>query len=110
MRGCNVPVPIDTFQFSGIHSELVNTLINDMGFVNPTPIQQYSIPVMIGNRDMIACSQTGSGKTVAYLLPIINLLRYRIVDDEPFRKPLAIVIVPSYELANQVNLIILVYY
>lgn len=103
--GDKVPSPIDTFKFDGIHFKLLNTLINTMDFINPTPIQRYGIPIVIGNRDMIACTRTGSGKTVAYLMPVMNLLLHRH-SFEPYRKPVAIIIAPTYELANQVILFI----
>jgi superfamily II DNA/RNA helicase len=107
--GDNVPPQIDTFKFDGIHFTLLSTLINKMGFINPTPIQRYSIPIVIGNRDLIACSRNGSGKTVAYLMPVINFLLHRH-SYEPYRTPVAIVIAPTYELAKQVILLILFIY
>lgn len=94
-------LPIDTFPGFGIHSKLLSILLTKMGYMEPTAVQRYTIPIMNENRDLIACSQNSSGKTLAYLIPIVN---YLLTRDQwaPYRKPVAIVIVPTHELASQV--------
>lgn len=72
-----------------------------MDYIKPTPIQQYSIPIIIGNRDLMSCSHSASGKTLAYLLPIIHCIIQRN-KFEPYRKPVALVIAPTKELVEQV--------
>lgn len=69
-----------------------------MGYKNPTPIQQQSIPVILKNQDLIACAQTGTGKTAAYLLPIID----HIVR-APNRHLNALIIAPTRELVLQID-------
>ncbi|MBI3217953.1 MAG: DEAD/DEAH box helicase [Bacteroidetes bacterium] len=69
-----------------------------MGYVNPTPIQQMAIPVIMQKHDVIACAQTGTGKTAAYLLPILN----NIVNSEK-RHLNTLVIAPTRELAQQID-------
>ncbi len=60
-----------TFNDFNFEPELLEGLYS-MGYKEPTPIQQQAIPVILDNKDLIACAQTGTGKTAAYLLPIIN--------------------------------------
>ncbi len=72
--------------------------ISYMGFETATPIQEQAIPVILENRDMIACAQTGTGKTGAFVLPIINKLLYK---KEPATDTL--IIVPTRELAVQID-------
>jgi len=69
-----------------------------MGYLNPTPIQQLAIPVIMQKHDVIACAQTGTGKTAAYLLPILN----NIVNSEK-RHLNTLVIAPTRELAQQID-------
>src|SRR2546423_12188645 len=71
--------------------------IKDLGFVRPTPIQAEAVPPALEGRDLIACAQTGSGKTAAFLLPIIN----RLID-RPRRTTRALVLAPTRELAAQI--------
>ncbi len=78
-----------------LRTELVTTL-SALGYENPTPIQQKSIPLLIENHDLLAQAQTGTGKTAAFALPILTQLKLRQ------KKPQALVIVPTRELALQV--------
>ena len=71
--------------------------IKELGFIRPTPIQAEAIPPAVEGRDLIACAQTGSGKTAAFLLPIIN----RLID-RPRRTTKALVLAPTRELAAQI--------
>ncbi len=72
--------------------------LDAMGFETPTPIQEQAIPFILENRDLIACAQTGTGKTAAYLLPIINKIIQS--NDEQFN---TLIIVPTRELAIQID-------
>ncbi len=71
--------------------------IKDLGYVRPTPIQSEAIPSVMQGRDVIATAQTGSGKTAAFLLPIVHHLI-----DRPRRSTRALVLVPTRELAAQI--------
>jgi ATP-dependent RNA helicase RhlE len=72
--------------------------LQSMGYKTLTPIQQLAIPLILGGKDVIACAQTGTGKTAAYLLPIIN----RIVSSSQ-RHLNTLVIAPTRELAIQID-------
>jgi len=79
-----------------LHPTLVKG-IKELGFIRPTPIQAEAIPPAMAGRDLIACAQTGSGKTAAFLLPIIHHLH-----DKPRRTTRALVLAPTRELAAQI--------
>ena len=84
--------------FSGLklHPDLLKG-IRELGFTRPTPIQQAAIPPALSGRDVLACAMTGSGKTAAFLLPILH----RLVD-KPRGTTRALVLTPTRELAAQV--------
>jgi len=69
-----------------------------MGFNKPTPIQEESIPVILGNNDLVACAQTGTGKTAAYMLPILH----KIIESQSESLD-TLVLVPTRELAIQID-------
>jgi len=70
-----------------------------MGFRNATPIQQEAIPLIIAKKDLIACAQTGTGKTGAYLLPIMNM-----ISETKDRHNNTLILAPTRELAQQIDL------
>jgi ATP-dependent RNA helicase RhlE len=86
-------VPFSHFK---LHPDLVKG-IKDLGFVKPTPIQTDAIPPALEGRDLLACAMTGSGKTAAFLLPILNKLIAR-----PRGTTRALVLTPTRELAAQI--------
>ena len=69
-----------------------------MGYARPTPVQEQAIPSIMAGRDIIACAQTGTGKTAAYILPILN----KIIHSET-RHLNTLVIAPTPELALQID-------
>jgi ATP-dependent RNA helicase RhlE len=79
-----------------LHQDLLKG-IRELGFTRPTPIQADAIPPAMSGRDVLACAQTGSGKTAAFLLPILNRLIAR-----PRRVTRALVLTPTRELAAQI--------
>src|SRR3972149_5149555 len=79
-----------------LHPTLLKGL-KDLGFVRPTPIQADAIPPAMEGRDVLACAMTGSGKTVAFLLPILH----RLID-RPRGTTRVLVLTPTRELAAQI--------
>ena len=79
-----------------LHHDLLKA-IRELGFARPTPIQAEAIPPAMAGHDLLACAMTGSGKTAAFLLPIIHGLI-----DRPRRTTRALVITPTRELAAQI--------
>lgn len=73
--------------------------LDAMRFVECTPIQEQSIDLILEGRDLIACAQTGTGKTAAYLLPVIDLL----AETEATPKVKCVIMVPTHELAQQID-------
>src|SRR5579862_6940 len=84
------------FSQLNLHPDLVLGL-KDLGFVRPTPIQADAIPPALAGRDLLACAMTGSGKTAAFLLPILHKLIGR-----PRGTTRALVLTPTRELAAQI--------
>jgi len=77
----------------------LNEGLTSMGFQKPTPIQQHAIPVIQSGEDIIACAQTGTGKTAAFLLPVID----KIGESNSGKHIDAMVIAPTRELALQID-------
>jgi len=80
----------------GLHPDLIRGL-KELGFTRPTPIQGDAIPPAMAGKDLLACAQTGSGKTAAFLLPILHRLLER-----PRRTTRALILTPTRELAAQI--------
>jgi ATP-dependent RNA helicase RhlE len=76
--------------------------VRDAGYTEPTPIQAQTIPHMLAGRDVLGCAQTGTGKTAAFALPILQRLYEQPSDRAPRRHPAALVLTPTRELAAQI--------
>ncbi len=74
--------------------------ITAMGFQTPTPIQQQAMPLVLNGHDLIACAQTGTGKTAAFVLPLLSILANR---NEKQSNISTLIIVPTRELAIQID-------
>lgn len=85
-----------TFKDLGIVDELCDAC-ESLGYMNPTPIQSQSIPLALQNRDIIGLAETGSGKTAAFALPILQAL---LEHPQPY---FGLVLAPTRELAHQIG-------
>ncbi|XP_050731803.1 putative ATP-dependent RNA helicase Pl10 isoform X2 [Eriocheir sinensis] len=107
--GDEVPASINTFADIKL-TELIRMNIALARYDRPTPVQKYAIPFILGKRDLMACAQTGSGKTAAFLVPILNQIYeqgpVQIKNNNPRGRskqyPLALVLAPTRELATQI--------
>ena len=88
------------FSSLGLSPALAHAMVLQ-GFAQPTPVQRETVPVALGGRDLLACAQTGSGKTAAYALVLLTQLAQR-TPRKP-RQATALVVVPTRELASQVG-------
>ncbi len=79
-----------------VHPDLLRG-IRELGFTRPTPIQVEAVPPALDGRDLLACAQTGSGKTIAFLLPVLHRLM-----NKPRRTTRALILTPTRELAAQI--------
>jgi ATP-dependent RNA helicase RhlE len=81
----------------GLHPDLLRG-VKELGFSRPTPIQEQTIPPALAGKDLLACAMTGSGKTAAFVLPILQRLL-----DKPRGTTRALVLTPTRELAAQID-------
>ncbi|XP_077318839.1 putative ATP-dependent RNA helicase DDX4 isoform X2 [Lithobates pipiens] len=106
VSGSDVPPAILTFEEANLCDTLAKN-VSKAGYVKLTPIQKHSIPIVVAGRDLMACAQTGSGKTAAFLLPILSHLMVKGVESSAFqalKEPEAIIVAPTRELINQIYL------
>ena len=91
-----------TFDTLGL-SEPTRKAVDTLGFTEPTPIQAQAIPLGIQGNDVLAAAQTGTGKTLAYLLPIFDRMVRHFGAKRPKRGPYALILAPTRELAQQIS-------
>ncbi|XP_074576968.1 DEAD-box ATP-dependent RNA helicase 37-like [Curcuma longa] len=105
-NGENVPPPVNTFAEIDL-GDALNENIRRCKYVKPTPVQRHAIPISLAGRDLMACAQTGSGKTAAFCFPIISA----ILRQPPGQRqrgsrmacPLALILSPTRELSVQIH-------
>ncbi|XP_031707946.1 putative ATP-dependent RNA helicase DDX4 isoform X1 [Anarrhichthys ocellatus] len=106
VSGRSAPQAVETFDEAALCESLKKN-VSKSGYVKPTPVQKHGIPIISAGRDLMACAQTGSGKTAAFLLPILQQLMADGVAASSFseqQEPEAIIVAPTRELINQIYL------
>lgn len=92
-----------TFKDLNLHKKILKA-IDEMGYTAPTPIQEQAIPILLNKEDLIGCAQTGTGKTAAFAIPIINQLHTNSGSGAKRTKKIrALVVTPTRELAIQIG-------
>jgi ATP-dependent RNA helicase DDX3X len=109
--GQNVPEPVNTFTNPPLDDHLLSN-IKLANYTTPTPVQKYSVPIVMGGRDLMACAQTGSGKTGGFLFPILSQAFQTGPSVNPaaggsgFRQrkafPTSLILAPTRELVSQI--------
>ncbi|KAG9789929.1 DEAD-domain-containing protein, partial [Aureobasidium melanogenum] len=106
-KGGGIPNPMRSWQESGLPRRLLQ-IVEQVGYKDPSPIQRAAIPIALQNRDLIGVAVTGSGKTAAFLLPLLVYISElpRLDEDEMRRNngPYAIILAPTRELAQQIEI------
>ena len=91
-----------TFKSFKLLPEIVSVLENQLDFITPTPIQRLAIPHLIKGKSALLAAQTGTGKTLAYTLPLIHRLKQAEIQSETQltlpNRPRALILVPGREL------------
>ncbi|XP_050426124.1 ATP-dependent RNA helicase vasa-like [Adelges cooleyi] len=104
VSGIDVPTNINSFKNAGLREILLENL-EKLNYSVPTPVQKYSLPIILHGRDMMASAQTGSGKTAAFVLPILNDLMSNpteLIADYNHCEPQAVIMSPTRELTIQI--------
>ena len=91
-----------TFKNLGIIEPILKALEAE-GYTHPTPIQEQSIPILLNRKDLLGCAQTGTGKTAAFSIPIIQHIHNSKIHVKGKRKITALIVTPTRELAIQIG-------
>ncbi|XP_053394753.1 uncharacterized protein LOC128555684 isoform X2 [Mercenaria mercenaria] len=104
VTGRDAPPCIQSFDDAGIYDTFLGN-VRKAKYEKPTPVQKYSIPIIMGGRDLMGCAQTGSGKTAAFILPTLTGMMKNGLSGSSFsavQEPQALVVAPTRELATQI--------
>ncbi|KIP09068.1 hypothetical protein PHLGIDRAFT_29196 [Phlebiopsis gigantea 11061_1 CR5-6] len=103
-RGGQIPHPIRSWAESGIPQQ-IQEVIDRIGYKDPSPIQRQAIPIGLQNRDIIGIAETGSGKTAAFVIPMLAFISKLplFTDENRHLGPYALIMAPTRELAQQIE-------
>lgn len=90
------------FQDLNLNPSIIKA-IEDQKYKKPTPIQEKAIPSILGGKDLLGCAQTGTGKTAAFAIPILQMLSKDSIKNEGYNQIKALVLAPTRELAIQIS-------
>ena len=91
-----------TFEELGLHRSLLKA-VTEEGYSEPTPIQEKAIPIILKEKDLVGCAQTGTGKTAAFAIPIIHYLHSVVGSSKRTKQIRCLVVTPTRELAIQIG-------
>lgn len=103
IKGKDCPCPILRWSQLGLNTATMDLIENVFRFDSLTPIQAQTIPAIMSGRDVIGISKTGSGKTIAYLLPLIRHIKAQRELGKNETGPIGLILAPTRELASQIN-------
>ncbi|KAK7014936.1 P-loop containing nucleoside triphosphate hydrolase protein [Favolaschia claudopus] len=103
-RGGQIPHPLRSWAESDIPKTILEC-IDEIGYKEPSPIQRQAIPIGLQNRDIIGIAETGSGKTAAFVIPMLAFIEglAPFTDDNRHLGPYALILAPTRELAQQIE-------
>ncbi|SCZ98959.1 BZ3500_MvSof-1268-A1-R1_Chr3-1g05733 [Microbotryum saponariae] len=103
-RGGHIPLPLRSWEESSIPRPILDA-IEEIGYKEPSPIQRQAIPIGLLNRDQIGIAETGSGKTAAFVVPMLAYISRLppFTDENRSQGPYALVLAPTRELAQQIE-------
>ncbi|KAF7363361.1 hypothetical protein MSAN_00991800 [Mycena sanguinolenta] len=103
-RGGSIPHPLRSWAESDIPKTILEC-IEEIGYKEPSPIQRQAIPIGLQNRDIIGIAETGSGKTAAFVIPMLAFIEglAPFTDDNRHLGPYALILAPTRELAQQIE-------
>jgi ATP-dependent RNA helicase RhlE len=81
----------------------IQQALTEEGYKNPTPIQEQAIPIILEGTDLVGCAQTGTGKTAAFAIPILNSLHHMVGSSKKVKHIRTLVVTPTRELALQIG-------
>jgi ATP-dependent RNA helicase DDX23/PRP28 len=104
-KGSHIPRPVQDWNEVALDPKLLKVIQEKVGYSKPSLIQMVAIPIGLQQRDIIGIAETGSGKTTAYILPLLDYISKLcpMTEEMEAEGPLAIVLVPTRELAQQIE-------
>ncbi|PAA79237.1 hypothetical protein BOX15_Mlig000933g2, partial [Macrostomum lignano] len=106
VSGTDKPGYLTSFDAIGLPSVMLDNILRKYNYNKLTPVQKYGIPIILKGRDLMACAQTGSGKTAAFLLPLAKMIAELDTSDSTVAQyttyPVALILTPTRELCNQI--------